>query len=107
MGRWRWQDALNRAREALKGEPGRFEKAKDAYVLFRYVEKDVRLVFYPHKCPSASAHTVRVRVEPCKNLERAEQLLLKLPFWQKNRMVGPWRLDVRHRWAALAKAKGE
>lgn len=72
-----WQYELDLAKSTLADEPGEVVIATDAFVAFRYIEPGVRLVFYPHKVRTGNRH-LRIRIEPCKDKERAVMLQRKL-----------------------------
>jgi hypothetical protein len=99
-----WAEYISLAKALLKNPPGQFVHAEDAYVAFRYIEPTVRLVFYPHRTTASNQH-MRVRVEHCKDMARARNLLLQIvggyqsPFGMKNKPP-----MIR---AAIAKAEGQ
>ena len=72
-----WEREFSLAKETLWGEPGRLEIATDQYVAFRYIEPNLRLVFYPHKTSAGNYH-LRIRYEGCKDNLRADLLAKRL-----------------------------
>jgi hypothetical protein len=98
-----WAEYISLAKALLKDPPGQFVDAEDAYVAFRYIEPTVRLVFYFHRTTASNQH-MRVRIEHCKDMARARNLLLQIvggyqsPFGMKNK---PPMIC-----AAIAKAEG-
>lgn len=72
-----WQREYDIASKVLDNEQGELVWATDAYVAFRFIGEDVRIVFYPHKTSAYNYH-IRVRDEGSKNKTRARELMYSL-----------------------------
>jgi len=66
------------AQEILKDEPGQLEWSDHDHQAFTYKEKEVTIVFYPHKTQSTRNKHIRILNQQSRNEDRAIELMRKL-----------------------------
>ena len=71
------EKALNVATELLKDEGGKIEESSHDYQCFTFKDKNICLVFYPHRTTARNYH-IRVRDQGSKNKSRANKLMAML-----------------------------